>query len=291
MLRIGEVSRRLGLTPDIIRAWERRYGVVSPERTPGGTRLYSPADMERLRLMQSEVAAGMAPSEAARRALALVGPDGWVLEEEPGGDEVGRLTADVVQAIADLDEPALQAALDRLIATFSTEFVLREVLLPLYFDAVQGREPEVALSPIEERFAVNVLRGRLLGLARGWGEGSGPLAILTLAPGEQRDLALMCFGIAIRNHGWRVLFLGADTPVEVTEHACRRLDPDFVLVAASDPRLIVDAEDRLRRLSRVAPLAIVGRGLRRGIAADVGARLVRREPVTAAERVATGRTP
>ena len=289
-LRIGEVGRRLGLTPDIIRAWERRYGVVSPARTAGRTRLYSPVDVERLRLMQSEIAAGMAPSEAARRALSVVGEDGWVAEERDG-DELRSITCDLLQAVTDLDEPAAQHALDRLIATFSTEFVLRDTLLPLYFDAVQGRDPTAALSPLEQAFAVSILRGRLLGLARGWGDGAGPLALLACAPDEQRDLALMCFGIALRGHGWRVVYLGQDVAVAVVDEAARALDPDFVLVAASDPRPIMAAEGDLRKLARTAPLAVVCRGLRSGIAADIGARLVRHEPVKAAERVAAGRTP
>jgi hypothetical protein len=286
-LRIGAVARRLGLAPDTIRAWERRYGVVEPARSEGGTRLYSPADLDRLRLMMRDVAAGIAPSEAARRALALTA----VREEgapDPD-DEVARgLAGEVLGAVGDLDEPALQVALDRLIATFSTEFVLRDVLVPLYLDVVAGVPGGPPMGSLERRFATTVLRGRLLGLARGWGEGTGPLAVIACAPGEHRDLALICFGLAVHAHGWRVVFLGADVPVPVLREASRRLAPSLLLVAACEPRLIEDAATDLRALANEAPLAVVGRGIARSLAERTGAPRFRHDPVSAAERVAAG---
>lgn len=55
---------------------------------------------------------------------------------------------------------------------------------------------------------------RLAGLVRGWGDGSGPRAILACPPGEWHDLALMIFGVTLNRHGWRIDYLGVDTPVE-----------------------------------------------------------------------------
>src|SRR5918998_6418230 len=67
-LRIGELSRRVGLSPELLRAWETRYGLVRPERSPGGLRLYSDEDERRVRRMQERIAAGLSASEAARLA-------------------------------------------------------------------------------------------------------------------------------------------------------------------------------------------------------------------------------
>lgn len=287
-LRIGEVSRRLGLSPELIRAWERRYGVVSPERTNGGTRCYSALDLERLRVMQREISMGMAPNEAALLALALHGSEPT---QTPSPQDVAHLTSEFIAAARALDEPRAQDAIDGLLSGFTEDFVLREVFLPLYFDSVLGRAPSRQMSGAEERFVVNLLRGRLLGLARGWGEGGGPVALLACAPNEQNDLALICFGIALRGRGWRILFLGADTAVSSTRDVVRWLGPDFVLVAASGRRHFDAVVDELRVLGQEGPLAIVGRELTPSDAESVGAHLVRREPVAAATRLAEGRAP
>jgi MerR family transcriptional regulator, light-induced transcriptional regulator len=69
-LRIGELSRRVGLSPELLRAWERRYGLLRPSRTAGGLRLYSPADEERVRAMNELSAQGLSAAEAARLVLA-----------------------------------------------------------------------------------------------------------------------------------------------------------------------------------------------------------------------------
>ena len=69
------------------------------------------------------------------------------------------------------------------------------------------------------------LRGRLLGLARGWGRGTGPRALLACPPGERHDLGLIAFGLALRERGWRIDFLGGDTPAESIAGAARAIEP------------------------------------------------------------------
>src|SRR3954451_22700817 len=68
LLRIGELSRRSGVSPELLRAWERRYGLLDPTRSSGGLRLYSPRDLARVRLMQQHLASGLAAAEAAEQA-------------------------------------------------------------------------------------------------------------------------------------------------------------------------------------------------------------------------------
>src|SRR5215218_6464616 len=77
-LRIGELSRRTGVSPELLRAWERRYGLLEPERTEGGLRLYSPEDERRVRDMQARIEGGLAAAEAARAAAVAedAPPDG-----------------------------------------------------------------------------------------------------------------------------------------------------------------------------------------------------------------------
>ena len=81
-----------------------------------------------------------------------------------------------------------------------------------------------------------MVRGRLLGLARGWGQGAGPLAVLACAPGELRDLPLIVFGLALRGRGWRITYLGPDTPVGALLDTAQALEPTLVVVSATTPR-------------------------------------------------------
>src|SRR6185437_13326108 len=69
VLRIGELARRVAVNQDLLRAWERRYGLLKPVRSPSGFRLYSGADEQRVRRMQAHLGRGLAAAEAARAAL------------------------------------------------------------------------------------------------------------------------------------------------------------------------------------------------------------------------------
>src|SRR4029450_11474049 len=104
-----------------------------------------------------------------------------------------------------------QAALDGLIATLSFETIAREVVLP-YLRELGERWERGEASVAQEHFASIVLRGRLLALARGWDRGGGPRTLLACAPGEQHELGLIVFGLALRGDGWGAAHLGAGPP-------------------------------------------------------------------------------
>ena len=128
------------------------------------------------------------------------------------------------QAIERLDDAAVHTAFDRLLAEYSLDSVLEGVVLPLLRELGDGwARGDVSIA--QEHFASNVLRGRLLGLARGWDRGAGPRAVLACPPGERHDLGLLIFGLALREHGWRITFLGADTPSDTLVETVRRVAP------------------------------------------------------------------
>ena len=108
--------------------------------------------------------------------------------------------------------PGAEAVLDRVLGRYTLETVLVSVVLP-YLRDLGERWARGEASVVQEHFASNLLRGRLFALARGWERGTGPAALLACAPGEQHDLPLIMFGLALRAQGWRVIFLGADTPL------------------------------------------------------------------------------
>ena len=148
-----------------------------------------------------------------------------------------------------------------------------------YLHDVGDRWQRGELSIAQEHFATNVLRGRLLGLARGWGRGDGPRALLACPEGERHDLGLIAFGLALRDQGWRIHYLGPDTPVESLEEAAQRTAPTVIVLSAvrSEPLELLAALATRHRV------VIAGAG-----AAGARVRDIERlttDPVTAAEQL------
>ena len=137
----------------------------------------------------------------------------------------------------------------------------------------------------QEHFATNVIRGRLLGLARDWGQGGGPLALLACPPGELHDLGLICFGLALRARGWRIAFLGADTPIDTLLRTADDLHPDLVVLTATTPQRFTRIRAELRELSKVTRLAVASAGATKALAASVRAELLDSDPVSEAARL------
>ena len=280
-LRIGELSRRVGVSPELLRAWELRYGLLQPSRSAGGFRLYSSADEERIKRMRTFQTQGFSAAEAARLAL-----EKTVAGEAPAGDgEVALDPGPLARAFERFDEPAAQEAFDRALSAVSIESLLRDLLIPYLHDLGERWEAGTA-SVAQEHFASNFLRGRLLGLARGWGQGGGPLAILACAPGELHDLPLIAFGLALRAHGWRIAFLGPDTPLGTLADAAAKLEPRLVVISATSTPRLARVRDELGTLARSAPLALAGAGASKALAESVGADRLAEDPVTEADRVA-----
>jgi DNA-binding transcriptional MerR regulator len=256
-LRIGELSRRSGVSPELLRAWERRYGLLRPKRSSGGLRLYSSEDLGRVRLMREHMTQGLAAREAA--ALAA---------RETVADRAGAPAFDASSARAELgratetfDEPRAQAVIDALLAVASLDAFLSEVVVPYLHDLGERWERE-KVSVAHEHFASNLLRGRLLGLARGWGRGTGRRALLACPPSERHDLGLIAFGLALRERGWRIDYLGADTPTESIAEAARTIDPALLVLSAVNPDRFSPLAPLLADLAKRHRVAVAGAGAR-----------------------------
>lgn len=281
-LRIGEFSDRVGVSPDLLRAWERRYGLLCPDRSDGGFRLYSDDDVARVGRMAAHLGRGLSAAQAAKFALAPA-----------PADTLGTVPADLTpqegleqleQALYGFDEVAAHDVFDRLLAAYSLESVLRDVVVP-YLSRVGGRWAAGEVTIAQEHFASSVLRGRLLSLARGWGVGDGPMALLAAPPGEDHDLALLAFGLVLWRRGWRVTFLGADTPPDALSDAIGRVAPALVVIAAVDPEAMERVGGVLGDLDGSVTAAVGGPGASAAFAQRVGALHLDTDPVTAAERL------
>ncbi len=275
-LRIGELSRRSGVSPELLRAWERRYGLLQPTRSAGGLRLYSPDDLARVQAMQHHLADGFAAAEAAVLASQTPGRNDESIAIPAAKDELAA-------ALGSFDDGDAHAVFDDLLARLSIDTLLRDVIVP-YLHELGERWERGEVSIAEEHFATTVLRGRLLGLARGWGRGIGPLAVLACAPGEQHDLGLIAFGLALRARGWRIVYLGADTPITSVADAARSCTPAAVVVSAVDPRAFRRNAEELRQLAHETHVCLGGAGAAKA-RLDTDLLILTGDPVEEAERI------
>ena len=259
VFEIGELSRRTGISTDVIRAWERRYGLLSPARSQGNYRLYSPADLTRLRLMKHYTDQHIRP---ARAAELVRNAHSAALDCHPGipkGD-VRKALAVMRDSLERFDDAPADALLARLLEVFSRGVVLRDVVLPYLRelgDRWQAGETDVA----QEHFASSVLERWMLSMAAGWGRAGQRRAVLGCVPGEHPILGLLAFGLVLRDLGWRVVYLGGDVPLETLARVAGETHPDAVVLSATMGATFADAAGRLDELARAQTLAVGGRGV------------------------------
>jgi DNA-binding transcriptional MerR regulator len=285
-LQIGPFSRLVGVSPDLLRAWERRYGVPAPARTAEGVRLYARSDEELVLAMRSGLDRGLTAAEAARIATTAA-PDSTA-----GGAarELVALRTRLEAALTGFDEAGAQEELDRLFGAYSLDTALSEVILP-YLRDLGDRWACGEVGVGHEHFASTVIQGRLLSLTRKWDQGQGPRALLACPSGELHTIGLLCFGLALRTHGWRVTYLGADTPMDVVAQLADAVRPACVVLASVRSDVYVPIQDELMRLAERTQLALGGAGARPQLADRVGALALEGDPIGEAARVATARTP
>jgi len=288
----------VGVRVDTLRAWERRYGLLNPRRSAGGFRLYSNDDEAVVRAMQREIERGFPPSQAAKLALAAGGP----LEGRARGPASAQDPSDATTAPADLthleairtelygavlgfDGVRTHQLLDALFAQFTLNAVLRDVLLPCLRQIGEGwAAGEVTIA--EEHFASQLIRERLLGLTRDWDQGRGPRALLSCPADERHDIGLICFGLVLSRNGWRITFLGPDTPVAALSEAAATLSPELIVLTATKEERFTSITKPLRALAADSDLVLAGTGATPAVARATGATLLEGPPVAAAIKMA-----
>jgi DNA-binding transcriptional MerR regulator len=284
LVQIGDLARRVGIRADTLRVWERRYGLLQPQRSAGGFRLYSQTDERTVRAMVAAIEAGFPPSQAAKVAHAQrTGPS----TAGSGADDPRSLQSaqrELFAAVMAFDGQRAQHALDTALDTFSLAAVLDQVVLTCLRQIGDGWA-DGSVDVAQEHFASQLLRERLLALARTWDQGSGPRALLACPPGELHDIALICLGLVLSRSGWRVTFLGTDTPGAALESAVAALRPDLVVVAATTSPPLLDIADSLQRIAAGHQLAVAGPGASDEVARATGGTAHALSPVDTARRL------
>ena len=267
---IGVVARRTGLKPDLIRAWERRYGAVAPGRSETRRRFYSDEDIERLLLLRRVVHTGRGISQVAGLSN---GELAALIETEPAPaagpapattnlDEVAEAFLSRCLAAAQrLDVHEMEVELDRASVLFSRTHLIERVLVPLMRN-IGDLWHQGALRPIHEHMASSVVRSFLGGMSGAChSEASAPHLVVTTPARQRHELGALLAAATAAGEGWQVTYLGPDLPPE--EIAAAALQKGARAVGLSityppdDPTLIDDLR-RLRRLLGSHTILIVG---------------------------------
>jgi DNA-binding transcriptional MerR regulator/methylmalonyl-CoA mutase cobalamin-binding subunit len=283
---IRVVARRTGLSRDVLRAWETRYGVVEPERTAGGQRLYSDADVERLRLMHQALRAGRRigqvaglPTDELQRLVDedAQAPSPAAQSVANGRGSLGRdLLEESLRAVERMDARRLEEVLQRASLALTAAELIDLVVTPLMIEIGELWWND-KLTPGHERLASTVVRRTLDGTRSTLHTLNGPGLVIATPAGQHHEIGAMLAAAAAAAAGWRVIYMGADLPADsiatAVEMTGARAVALSIIYPDDDPRLA----EELRELRRLLPdqvTVIVGgqaAGGYRGVLEEMGA--------------------
>jgi methylmalonyl-CoA mutase cobalamin-binding subunit len=304
---IQVVTRRTGLSADVIRTWEKRYGVVAPLRTPTGRRLYADADIERLRLLGRATLAGYSIRRAAALPPATLAT---VARDDASRDDAGSADAPAGAAgaagAADVSQPADAEAAAHLDACLTAierfDAMALDVMLRRATVALSAANfLDALVRPLDTRVTVRLLDGTLRAphrhlaravlrrvldqvMATAASPAASPDLVVTTPTGQSQEIGALVTAAAAAAEGWRVTYVGPGLPAEEVAEAAALLEARAValsLGSAAGDRLIPRELRRLRALL-AADVAILVEGsaadAHRAVLGEIGATVLRDTP-------------
>jgi len=272
---IRVVALRTGLSPDLLRVWERRYGVVEPGRSDGGQRLYSDADIERLDLLHRASLGGRAISqvagasndelrdliEADDRARQAIAPSASARLHGPAA-QVFLERAE--EAIGKLDTNRLHLTLRQAAMTLGATGLIEEVVTPLLRFIGESWHAGT-LTPAHEHAASAVIRQVLTWTREAYRPPrSARRIVVATMSGDRHEFGAMLAAGTAAAEGWQVTYLGADLPPLDIARAAKSLEADVLALSSVLPiearRLLEDAAALKKELNGAATIIIGGSG-------------------------------
>lgn len=248
-LPIRTVATLTGVLPVTLRAWERRYGLIRPQRTPAGHRIYTREHVELIHRVLAMTATGVAISDVQRTLVGSAAAAAPARKAGPWSRHLERMA----RAISQFDDVALDEVYDDALSLQPIERVTRNLLLPLLEEL--GRRWESATGAIaEEHFFAVYLRNKLGARLHHRRPQTGHRVLLACAPGEHHEIGLLLFALAAHDAGLRSVILGADTPLGELAPAALRAGCRAVVVSSSvnpTPAMLADALPELVAQARI----------------------------------------
>ncbi len=283
---IGALSTKTGLTPHTIRAWERRYAALSPNRSDANQREYGDAELERLKLLKRVTDQGNTISKVAQLSIEelkrLAQPEPTDSFVESTTQEDGSLLKAAEQAMMELDSAELLRTLERGTALLGITGMLEQIVLPL-LERVGWRWSEGTASVSEEHLATVVIRTYLDRLRASIMPGANAPRIVVTTPAKQHhEIGAMIVAITVASLGWHVTYLGPSLPSEEIADAVRRSRAQAVALSIVYPNNDPDLDAELRairtNLGARMPIIVGGRAAAGYAEAlfEIGARVINR---------------
>jgi methylmalonyl-CoA mutase cobalamin-binding domain/chain len=265
---IQVVTRRTGLSADVLRAWERRYHAVVPSRTASKRRLYSDRDIERLVLLKRATDGGRSIGQVAgwndsdlrtlvledRSAEATAIPMATGEQED---DDAQSVCQAALAAIEALDAKRLQRTLEAASLNFSPSILTELVLVPV-MRTVGARWAEGTLGIPHEHMASAIVRNLLssIVLSRNL-PGSGPCIVIATPARQIHEMGGLVVAATAASAGWDVTYLGADLPHDAIAAAAVATDARAVALSITHPADDERLPDELRALRSALPARTV----------------------------------
>lgn len=280
LYNLKAVIHETGLSPETLRAWERRYGLLKPQRSPGGHRLYSQYDIDMLQwlvarqkeglsisraveMWRSLEKAGLDPLQQHHHALQVVHAQRRVhapqVALEAGGTTLDDLRQGWVEGCLAFDEQSSERALAQAFAIAAPEIVCTEVLQKGLADIGQ-RWYQAEISVQQEHFASALAMRRIDSLVAAAPPATRPGRLLAAnPPGEEHDFGLLLMTYLLRWRGWEVVYLGANVPLSRLAATLELTSPRLVLSVAQTLNSAASLRDMANALrAHGVPLAYGG---------------------------------
>lgn len=245
---LNAVLRETGLKADLMRAWERRYGLPQPQRSDGGHRLYSQYDIETLKWLKAKQAQGLSISKAVQLWKSTIqnGRDPLGVHPETlqpaatqatlNGGSISELRQKWINACTNFDNSASEDVLNLAFSTHPVEVVITEILQK-GMNEIGKAWFEGKVSVQQEHYASSLAERRLQILLSLTPPPILPQTVLVgCPPGEIHVLPVMMIELFLRRKGYNVLYLGADIPVDQMVATCLSTRPNLVILSAQTIR-------------------------------------------------------
>ena len=270
---IKVVASRTGLSPHVIRVWEKRYNAVTPERTGTKRRLYSDEQVERLSLLRDVTRAGHSIGHVAKlptEKLREIAKDARTTNGLPPsstakGSAVTSHLDECVAAVKSLDARALEETLKRGATELGVQGLLQRVVAPLA-QTLGDLWRDGTLTAAHEHFATAVVRVFLGQAARPFaGADQSPVLVVATPAGQLHELGALLVGATASNLGWHVTYLGASLPAPEIAGAARQSRARAVALSLvypeDDPKLAGELTSIRQSLPQEVPLLVGGRAM------------------------------
>jgi DNA-binding transcriptional MerR regulator/methylmalonyl-CoA mutase cobalamin-binding subunit len=260
---IQAAAERTGLTPHVIRAWERRYKAIEPERSLGRHRLYSEDEIQRLSMLRRAVEAGHSIGRIARLSAGELGaliadcpPVASFSARAPGTDPAAPFRAEAMAAVELFDTAALETALRSSLLGLSHNGLLQMVVAPLA-EEIGERWRSGEITAAHEHFFTSGVKVFLGQLMRQFAlPATAPRIIVSTPAGQLHELGAVMAAAAAANLGWHPVYLGASLPAHEIAGAALRSDAAAVALSIVYPEDDPGLAGELTELARLLPASI-----------------------------------